>query len=223
MSHANIKLTVSFEFELAAPEQIAALSHEQLCRHFSQTLGKMVLQGMPTVTRKQLAAESITLLKHHHHLDVAPVGGIDIDRELLIAAAPHLTDDELDQLAAEAGRKKAVAPEALPKALRRLALQLVNEFRLVPCEISGTGPAGEARSVRGQLNLTNGCVLVDKDDRSTRLRAGDDAVSITPAGTTVSMRGHCAGHTLSGPVMEVPIDRLAAQRDALIRAWQSAA
>ena len=99
MSRSNLKLTVSFEFELEAPAPMLAESHEKLCKTVHDTLGAMVLQGMPTVTGKQLAKAGISIVAHHHHLDVVNTTAAPPPRAALVAAAPHLTDHELSQLA----------------------------------------------------------------------------------------------------------------------------
>ncbi|GHT91689.1 hypothetical protein FACS1894116_00660 [Betaproteobacteria bacterium] len=220
MSNANLKLRVTFEFEIAAPTALVADEHATLCRKLGEILGPLVLQGMPTITAKQFAKVGANILGHHHHLDaenlVAPV----IDHAIMVAAAPHLTDDELTRLARQAGAKAAaLQPAELKRLLRRQALALVNEFRLVPCEIEGQLKFGGDITVGATLNLTNGGVTVNEEDRRNQLKQGTGVITLVAG--DVRITGNCAGHTLSGPVIDVSIDDIAAARDELIYLWSA--
>src|SRR5690606_8297995 len=102
MSKANVKLQLIFDLDVAVPERLLELDHESLCKTFSEVLGTMVFQGLPTVAGKQLAKAGGSIVGHHHHLSATSLAPPPLDRDVLIAAAPHLTDDELDQLARNA-------------------------------------------------------------------------------------------------------------------------
>lgn len=219
MSKANLKITVGFEFELEAPPAFVDASHEKLCKAVQELLGAMVLQGMPTVTAKQLAKAGISVVSHHHHLDVVNSAVAAVPREELIAAGPHLTDDELDQLGRRSAGRVPLADAERARFLRRHALALVGEFRMVPCVVEARLISGKDGTLDARLNLTNGSVLVSERDRQSRLQANQDGLVVAIAGD-VRLRGACAGHTLSGPVIEVTLGELSAHRDALIAVWQ---
>lgn len=223
MSKANLRLHVAFEFEIAAPETLLEGDHAALCRRFSEILGPLVLQGMPKITGSQLAKANARLISHHFHFDAVDLCAPAIARAELIAAAPHLTDEELDRLAHQAAAKKPAGGE-LRRHLRRHALALVNEYRLVPCQVEGQLKSGGTLkdiTVNATLNLTNGSVMVDEADRQHRLQQGEGAVTLVAAGGAVRLRGNCEGYTLSGPVIGIPIDDIAGARDELIKLWQS--
>jgi hypothetical protein len=221
MSNANLKLRVTFEFEIAAPAALAADDHATLCRKLGEILGPLALQGMPTVTAKQLAKVGANIISHHHHLDAESLVAPAIDRAVMVAAAPHLTDDELLKLAHQAGAKVAALPPAeLKRLLRRQALAMVNEFRLVPCAIEGQLKFGGDITVGATLNLTNGGVTVNEEDRRNQLKQGTGVITLVAG--DVRITGNCAGHTLSGPVIDVSIDDIAAARDELIHLWHAA-
>lgn len=220
MSKANLKLTVSFEFELEAPAAFVDGSHEKLCKAVQELLGAMVLQGMPTVTAKQLGKAGIAVVSHHHHLDVVNTAAAAAPREELIAAGPHLTDDELDQLARRSAGRVPLADAERARFLRRHALALAGEFRMVPCVVAARLNSGKDATLTARLNLTNGSVLVSDQDRQSRLQAHQDGLVVAVQGADVRLRGACAGHTLSGPVIEVALGELAAHHDTLIAIWQ---
>lgn len=219
MSKANIKLQLSFDLDIEAPERLLALAHEDLCKTFSEILGAMVFRGLPTVAGKQLAKAGARIAAHHHHLDVRSLSARALPREALIAAAPHLTDEELDKLAYQAQGKLPELPDALHRHLRRHALKLVGDFRFLPCTVSAKLSSGAPAKLEGKLNLTNGSVLIGERDRQSRLQANQGAIVVEPADTGVQLEASCAGHTLSGPVIEVSVMQLAAHRDPLIQAW----
>jgi hypothetical protein len=221
MPKANLKLLVAFEFEIAAPEALLADDHAALCRKLGELLGPLVIQGMPTITGKQLAKAGATILAHHHHINAESLLPPTIDRARLIAAAPHLTDTELDHVARQAGGKVPGSDEELQRYLRRQALALINDYRLVPCRIEGRlKSTGAEITVSATLNLTNGSVMIDEADRVHRLQQGAGAVTLTAAEGAVRLSGNCAGHTLSGPVVDVAIPDIAGARDTLIKLWQ---
>ncbi|MDR1854653.1 MAG: hypothetical protein LBR05_07110 [Azoarcus sp.] len=224
MPKPNLKLRVAFEFEIVAPESLLDADHAKLCRNLSEALGAVALQGMPTVTGKQLAKVGASLLNHHCHIDAENLTVPPIDRAALVAAAPHLTDEELDRVAHQAAGKAPADPANLGRFLRKLALALVNEYRLVPCEVEGKLKSGGNVSdivVEATLNLTNGSVMVGEEDRQNRLQQGVGAVTIVAADGKAKFKGNCEGHTLSGPVINVSIDDIATARDALIQLWQA--
>ncbi|MDR2688528.1 MAG: hypothetical protein LBB76_02065 [Azoarcus sp.] len=219
MSKPNLKLRVAFEFEIDAPAALLDGDHTALCRKLGELLGPLVLQGMPTITGKQLAKAGASIIGHHHHLDVDNLSMPSIDRALMIAAAPHLTDAELERLARQASTKAPANPAELKRHLRRQALALVNEYRLVPCEIEGQLKFGGGVTVGATLNLTNGSVMVNEGDRQNQLKQGNGVITLTAG--KVRITGNCAGHTLSGPVIDVAIDDIARSRDDLIQLWQA--
>lgn len=220
MSKPNLKLTVSFEFELEAPAAFVDASHEKLCKAVQELLGAMVLQGMPTVTAKQLAKAGVAVLSHHHHLDVLNTAVASVPRAELVAAGPHLTDDELDQLARRSAGRVPLVDAERGRFLRRHALALAGEFRMVPCVVGARLSSGKDATLAARLNLTNGSVLVSEQDRQSRLQANQDGLVVAIQGSEVRLRGACAGHTLSGPVIEVALGELAAHRDVLVALWQ---
>lgn len=219
MSNANVRLQLAFTFDLSVPASLAEQHHEDLCKALSELLGPMVFQGMPTVTAKQLGKAGVRVLAHHHHLAARELGAKPVERDALIAAAPHLTDDELLQLERRVRGKTPEAEAELVRFLRRHALAMVNEYRMVACSVDGELTSGQRAQLGARLNLTNGSVLVDDADRQKRLKAGEP-LEVRPLATDIVLAASCAGHTLSGPVIEVDVARLATHRDALVQAWQ---
>lgn len=219
MSKANVKLQLAFDFDLTVPASLLESTHDDLCKTLSELLGAMVFQGMPTVTSKQLGKAGISILTHHHHLNATEVGSGAVDREALIAAAPHLTDDELAKLARRAQGKVSAAGDGMLRLLRREALAMVSEYRMIPCKVEALLTSGNTAQLGAQLNLTNGSVLVDELDRQKRLKA-DQALTVLPLDTDIRLQASCAGHTLSGPVIEVLIAAIATHRNPLVQVWQ---
>jgi len=222
MSKPNLKLHVAFEFEIDAPEALLAHDHATLCKKLSDMLGALVLQGMPKVTATQLAKAGASLIGHHCHLDAKNLSLPAIDRAVMIAAAPHLTDEELGDLARQLAGKTPDNPAELHRLLRRRALALVNEYRLVPCKIEGKLKSGGTFTditVEASLNLTNGSIMVEEAHRHVHLQQGVGVITLVAA--DVRIAGNCEGHTLSGPVMNVSIADIAQSRDALIQLWQA--
>lgn len=219
MTKAKLKLRVAFEFDLEAPPSFLDASHEKLSKAMQELLGAMVLQGMPTVTAKQLGKAGIQILSHHHHLDVLNTAAAPVPREELVAAGPHLTDEELEQLGRRAIGRVPVDVGERARFLRRHALALVGDFRLVPCLVTARLSSGKEATLKGRLNLTNGSVLVGEQDRQCRLQAGPEGLVVGFEEADARLRGSCAGHTLSGPVIEVPLAEIAAHRDPLVALW----
>jgi len=220
MSRPNLTLSVAFEFELSAANELHELGHEELCKAMHDLLGAMVLQGMPTITAKQLGKAGVTVLSHRHHLDVANAAAAAIPRAEYVAAGPHLTDDELLQLAHRTRGKLPLTEGERARVLRRHALALAGEFRLIPCVVHARLSSGKDVQLEARLNLTNGAVLLGDRDRQSRLQSNQDALRVEGGSIGVGLKAACAGHTLSGPVIEVPLAELAAHRDALIGVWQ---
>lgn len=228
MAKPNLKLRLQFDFDLGAPDALLTQDHEALCKAVSDALGQLVLGGTQAITGKQLAKAGIAVMGRHHHVEVTNLSARPLARTDLIAAGPHLTDDELEQLTRRAQVKAPEGGEGLQRHLRRHALALVNEYRMVRCVVEGALSSGQTASLSAQLNLTNGSVLVDERDRKQRL-ATNVALKVRVVGTTAidgspdmaacELTATCAGHTLSGPVIEVPIAQLAEHRDLLIRCW----
>ena len=142
MPQTNLKLQLAFEFEIAAPEAMLVDDHAALCRKLSDLLGPITLQGMPTITGKQLAKAGASIVAHHYHLDVENLSIPAVNRATLIAAAPHLTDTELTRLGRQVSGKTPTDGDELRRFLRKQALALVNEYRLVPCEVEGKLKSG---------------------------------------------------------------------------------
>lgn len=220
MPKANVRLQIRFDFDLEVPAALATADHAQLCKTLAGALGVAVNQGMPTVSAKQLEKLGIRLVAHHHHLDATNLSAPAVPREAVLAVAPHLTEDEADQVArTAASRMPATAPEQ-ERHLRRAALALVNEYRLVPCQVCAALPNGTPVILQGALNLTNGHVVIGEQHRQTRLRAGSKALPLKIDGTALELAAECSGHTLTGPVLDVAVASLSPHRETLMAAWR---
>ncbi|MCL2875417.1 MAG: hypothetical protein FWF12_03805 [Betaproteobacteria bacterium] len=222
MSKANLKLHVAFEFDIAAPDVLLEHDHAALCQKLNDMLGPLVLQGMPKVTTTQLAKAGASIVKHHYHLDAKSLCVPVIDHAVMVAAAPHLTDEEFHSLACQLAGKMPEDPMELQRLLRRRALAMVNEYRLVPCQVEGKLKSGGTFTditLDATLNLTNGSVMVDEPHRHNHLQQGIGVVTLVAA--AVRITGNCEGHTLSGPVINVSIADISKSRDALIQLWQA--
>jgi hypothetical protein len=220
MSKSNVKLTLSFEMDITVPEAFLKLDHTQLCKSLSETLGGTVLQGLPSISAKQLSKAGIRLDKAHHHLDAANIIIPALPRKALVAAGPHLTDEELEQLARKAGGRTFESDEAMYKALRRAALALVADYRLVPCTVEGQTVAGQTVTLEARLNLTNGSVIVLEKDRQHRLQMGQPPLPVSVETVPTPMKAAFSGHTLSGPVLAVQVHEIAVRRDPLLAIWK---
>ena len=78
-------------------------------------------------------------------------------------------------------------------------------------------------TLEATLNLTNGSVMIEAHDRSKRLLAGQEDVAIEIAAVAERLPANFAGHTISGPVIEVTVAEISRHRDALIGLWQQGA
>jgi hypothetical protein len=224
MPKPNLKLHVAFEFEIAAPEALLACDHATLCHRLSDMLAPVVLQGMPKVTATQLSKVGANLLGHHCHLEAENLSAPAAGQADIAAAAPHLTDEEIDRLARQVAGKTPENAAELQRYLRRQALALVNEYRLVPCQVEGKLKSGGTVTdivEEATLNLTNGSVMVAESSRQNHLQQGAGVVTLVAADGAVRIVGNCEGHTLSGPVINVSIADIAKARDALIKLWQT--
>ncbi len=221
MSIANVKLRITFDFDLEVPGPLLALDHEPLLKALQAALGPTVMQGMPTVSAKQLGKSDISLLHHHAHIDASKLGGKAIPRELLVSAAPHLTDSELDTLNRSMVGKTPDSDDETRRLLRRKALTMVSDMRMVECLVSAELTSGGIIELAAGLNLTNGAVIVDEKDRKQRLKPNQATLRVRAARADVSLPATLSGQTISGPVIGVDVSELGAHRDALIAAWQS--
>lgn len=224
MKPPAVRLQLQFDFQLAVPEQMASADAENLQRALTEALGSMVLQGLPTIAAKQLARVGVSIVQQSHAVaaSVDP-STAEIDRELLVAAAPHLTDDELRRLAGRVAGKLPEKPDEQIKTARRHALALANEFRLVPGVVHAVLTSEQPGTLEATLNLTNGSVMIESHDRQKRLLPGQHEVAIEVPGAGLRLKANYAGHTISGPVIEVAVAELARHRDALIGLWQQSA
>lgn len=224
MKPPAVRLQLQFDFQLAVPEQMASADAENLQRALTEALGSMVLQGLPTIAAKQLARVGVSIVQQSHAVaaSVDP-STAEIDRELLVAAAPHLTDDELRRLAGRVAGKLPEKPDEQIKTARRHALALANEFRLVPGVVHAVLTSEQPGTLEATLNLTNGSVMIESHDRQKRLLPGQHEVAIEVPGAGLRLKASYAGHTISGPVIEVAVAELARHRDALIGLWQQSA
>lgn len=225
MKPLPVRLDLAFHLELKLPPELSAADPARLQQQLAEALGAMVLQGLPTIATKQLAKSGVEVKGSGVKLSVQTLtpeisAGL---KELLPGVAPHLTDEELRVLTAfAAGLPGAAAPEELKRALRRKALSIANEFRLVPCRVHALLTSGEAGVLEAVLNLTNGSVMVEAQDRQKRLHPGQSQVGVEVPQAQVSLEGAYAGHTISGPVIEVQVTSMGTHRDALIGLWQQA-
>ena len=221
MPKANAKLRITFDFDVELPESVLSEENAVFQQAVETMLGSMVLQGMPAVTGKQLEKAGGKLCAHTYRLDAMNLQVPQVSRETLVAAAPHLMDAELDQLARRiAGKLPDADPNEQMRTIRRHALSLVNEYRTVPCVVTAKLTSGTSAQLEGKLNLTNGSVLLGEQNRQVRLQPGQEDIRVTAAEGNVSIPATCAGHTLSGPVIETAIADLVPFRDCLIDIWQ---
>lgn len=221
MSSANVKLRISFDFDLQVPDALLGLDHEPLLKALQAALGPTVMQGMPTVSAKQLGKSDISLLHHHAHIDASKLGIKTIPRELLVSAAPHLTDSELDTLSRAMLGKTPDSDAETRRLLRRKALAMVSDMRMVDCVVSAELTSGDVVELEAALNLTNGAVIVGDKDRKQRLKPNQAALQVRAGTPEVSLPATLSGQTISGPVIGVEVSELGAHRDALIEGWQT--
>lgn len=221
MKKANLRLQIRFDFNLQAPEALLQMDHAELCRKIAVLLGSAVAQGMPTVTAKQLERANIALLDHHHHVDVTRLGGAQISPAAVMEAAPHLTDEEAALVAQRSAPKAPAEPEALARYLRRQALDMVSEYRLVPCTITGVLSNGNSGKLSGELNLTNGHIFPAEAHKQTRLAQNQRPLVVSVDGTPVTLAAELSGQTLTGPVLDVAVPSLLPHRAALLQRWKA--
>lgn len=218
---AKLRLQLSFEFALDAPDAVLSQSPEDLQRTIQTALGPLVIGGTPTITGKQLAKIGVTVMAHQHKMNVQNmVVKNSIPRKLLISAAPYLTDAELQTLTERAASKAPADEAGLLRHLRRTAQGMTNnEFRMIPCTVVGTLTSGAEARLAAQMNLTNGSVLVDEADRGQRLKTSDP-IKVAINETNIELGSTCEGYTLSGPVIQVERSDLSTHRDTFVPIWQ---
>lgn len=220
MSKSNVRLQLSFEFDLTVPDPLGGLDQAQLCKLLAETLGATVLQGLPAISAKQLGKAGIRVDGCHHRLDARNAAATPVPPAMLAACGPHLTDQELAELARKVAGRVFPSDDAMQKTVRRMALALVSDYRLVPCKVEGLGSSGRPVVLEARLNLTNGSILVGERDRQQRLQPGQPPLSIEVEGVAERFRAGFAGQTLSGPVLAVDTAELAPARAALVALWQ---
>ena len=220
MAKANARLRVTFDFDLLVPDGMTQLDGAELSARLGARLGATVFKGMPSVTAKQLTKAGIALCTSRHLLEAESIVPPAFTREAVIAAAPHLTDLEVDALCRQPARKNP-PPAELSAHIRRLALQRVNEYRLVPCHLRAVASTGETLEIAAQLNLTNGGVLVEDAHRKTKLKTGQAPIAVTIDATDLELPADLGGHTLGGPLLEVAIGAMVPHRAMLLACWEA--
>jgi|YNPMSStandDraft_1061717.scaffolds.fasta_scaffold14429_2 hypothetical protein len=220
MSQARLILTYTLAIEL--PEPLTRVPQSDLRKTLDALLGEPVHHGLRTVVAKRLAGAGVKVVRMTHQaaVEVAQreVGKV-IPKAQLIAAAPHLTDAELAEVEAEVGQMPFLAEEELRKRIRARALKRVSEVRLVPVRVKAVRSNDEPFEAEAMLNLTHGGLFFPEELRSLRFKANAPVAVYLP-GVDEPLPAQYRGSTLGGPVVEVPIERLAPYRDQLIAAWQ---
>lgn len=222
-NHHNAQLRISFEFDLTVSDEVLDCDDATLLARLRQILGATVFDGMPTVTRKQLAKAQIALQAHRSQCDVRRLGATLIPAAAIASVAPHLTDDEIDRVARQAAAKLPETEADRPAYLRRAAMRLVNDYRLVPCQISAEQSTGGRVDIHAHLNLTNGGVLVDDAFRKVRLKSDQPPIDVSIIDAPIRLQASLGGHTLGGPLLEIPIEALVPHRKDLLERWQASA
>ena len=212
-SAPNTRLKLSFELDLSVPDEMAQLDPTRLEAALAQLLGTTVFKGMPTVSGKQLAKGAVAIVAHRYALQAESLLAAQLDAEMVKQIAPHLNNEEVAVLCKRAAAKAPADPAALPAYIRRQAMAMASGYRLVPCAVTALNTAEKAVEMGGQLNITNGAILIEEAHRKTRLKGDQGAVRVTVAG--IALQAALSGHTLSGPVLEVDVKALGAHRDAL--------
>ena len=220
MSKPNARLTLEFALDLRVPDAMTAHDHGALCQELCEMLGATVLKGLPAISTKQLAKAGVSLLGHHHHATVENLAAPALDAATVARVTAHLTDDEIAQLCRSAAAQAPSAEDDLLRYLRRQALAMVGEYRLVPCRLKALQSSGTASELEGRLNLTNGSVMLDEAFRKIRLKGDQGPIAVSVEGLAAVLRATLSGHTLSGPVLAVEVDHLAPHRAPLIALWQ---
>lgn len=220
MTQPNLRLRLRFDLELMVPHGLSEADHASLCRQLGEVLGSTVLQGLPAISAKQLAKAGVSLLSHHHHLEVENLAAMPLAAGRVHRAAPHLTDAEVAELCLRAAPKAPADEGELLRYLRRQALALVSEYRLVPCTLHAQLSSGAPVEIPASLNLTNGSVMLAEQHRKSRLNSGQGAIAVLVEGLEQPLGARLSGHTLSGPVLDVEVERLVPHRDLLVSLWQ---
>jgi len=159
------RLILTYTMEVSLPEPLQKMPRADLARIVDGLLGDVVHQGLKAVATKRLQGSGIMIHKMQHHVDVERPRrepGQTIPKELLVRAAPHLTDEELAELEARVGNVPFLAEEELEKRLRTQALKLCNDVRLAPVVVRGVRPNDEPLETEAQLNFTHGSVFFDR-------------------------------------------------------------
>ncbi|MCB1909221.1 MAG: hypothetical protein KDH15_17785 [Rhodocyclaceae bacterium] len=220
MSKPNARLTLQFSLDLRLPDDMAGRDHGALCRELCEALGTTVIKGLPAISTKQLAKAGVSLLAHHHHATVENFTVPVLDATTAARVAAHLTDDEIGVLCRDAAPQAPDAEPELLRYLRRQALAMVSEYRLVPCRLTVLQSSGASGQLDGRLNLTNGSVMLGEAFRKVRLKSDQGPIPVAVEGLGDTLRATLSGHTLSGPVLAVAVDELVPHRAHLIRLWQ---
>lgn len=220
MNKPNARLRLQFDLDLQLPPTMATGDHTILCRALCEALGATVLQGLPTISARQLGKIGVQVLGHHHHTELADLTAPQIPAESVSAVNAHLTDDEIARLCVRAAAKAPTAADELARYLRRQGLAMVGEYRLVPCTLSAIQSSGAGLDIPASLNLTNGSVILAEQFRKVRLKAEQAPICLKVAGIESPFQARLSGHTLSGPVLDVAVCELVAHRRTLIDLWQ---
>ena len=221
MANGNAKLRITFDFDLTLPDALVGLEDARLLAKMKEVLGATVFGGMPTVTRKQLGKAGIELESHASRCEISS-SVVKVPLELVAKAAPHLTQEELTRVAQLAAAKLPEKPAEQFAHVRRVALKLANDYRLVDCRLTPEQSVGGAVEMSAQLNLTNGGVLVDDAFKKIKLKTDQGPIAIRIIDTDITLQAALGGQTLGGPLLEVNMADIATHRTALIDRWQAA-
>ncbi|MFC4486431.1 hypothetical protein [Tepidiphilus baoligensis] len=216
------RLILTYTLEVSLPEPLQKMPRADLARVVDGLLGDVVHQGLKAVASKRLQGGGIMVHKLQHRVDVERPRrepGKMLPKELLVRAAPHLTDEELAEVEARVGNAPFLSEDELEKRIRTQALKVCNDVRLAPVVVRGVRPNDEPLETEAQLNFTHGSVFFDESQRNLRLKANAPVEVLLP-GVDAAVQGRYLGTTLGGPVVEVPIHLLAPYRDFLLAAWQ---
>ncbi|QID17998.1 hypothetical protein G3580_10305 [Nitrogeniibacter mangrovi] len=222
MPNGNAHLRITFDFELSIPDALNQRDERALLEAMRQILGNTVFNGMPTVTAKQLAKAGVGLAGHDCRCELERTGQAEIPADTVIAAAPHLTDEELVTVARQAAAKLPADPSQHRAHIRRVALRVANDYRLVPCTVVAEASTGGLVELGAQLNMTNGGILVDDEFKKIKLRTDQPPIRVWIEGTDIELIARLGGHTLGGPLLETDVADLVPHRAALLACWQAA-
>lgn len=222
MSQANARLKLQFDLDLKVPEGLLREDHSALCRELCEILGATVMQGLPAISAKQLAKSAVKVLSHHHHAEVENLAAARIPAAMVQKVTAHLTDAEIETLCVKAAAKAPMSEPDLLRYLRRQALAMVSEYRLVPCKLVAVQTSGTSNELDGSLNLTNGSVMLADAFRKVRLKSDQGPIPVSVEGLESRVQATLSGHTLSGPVLAVEVMHLVPHRAHLVGLWQRA-